>query len=97
MRPLPLIFFAMKPGLPWWGISAPPSSKKQFVRGAQRALKIGQVLNCERLDFRAEILKLGGVSSDLMAERRYFQIAVFALGLKNHSLITLSVALKKDV
>ena len=41
------------------------------------AFKIGQVLNCERSDFRAEVLKLGGVkglqegrehSSDVMIE-----------------------------
>ena len=38
----------------------PPSSKKLFVRGAQGGLKIGQVLNCKRLDFLAEVLKLGG-------------------------------------
>ena len=53
------------------GGSDPLVLKKLFARGA---LKIGQVLNCERLDFRAEILKLGGVGSDLMVERRYFQI-----------------------
>ena len=35
--------------------------KKLFVRGPREALKIGQVLNCERLDFRAEVFKLGGV------------------------------------
>ena len=45
------------------GGSAPLVLKKLFVREAQGALKIDLVLNCERLHFRAEILKLGGVSS----------------------------------
>ena len=59
----------------------PPSFKKKlFVKGTRGALKIGQVLNSVRLDFRAEVLKLGGVkdlhrgrerSSDLMIERMF--------------------------
>ena len=51
-------------GLSWWGTlgdSAPLVLKKLFVRGAQGALKISQVLNCERLAFRAVVLKLVGV------------------------------------
>ena len=60
------------------GGSAPLVLKKLFVREAQgKALKIGQVLKCERLDFRAKVLQLGGVkglqggrkqSSDVMIE-----------------------------
>ena len=61
----------------------PLSSKKLFVRGAQGALKISRVLNCERLAFRAGVLKLVGVkdlqgghehSSDLMIERIYSKL-----------------------
>ena len=44
------------------GGARPPSSKKTVCKGGPReALKIGQVLNCERLDIRAEVLKLEGV------------------------------------
>ena len=40
----------------------PPSFKKIVCKGGPgRALKIGQVHNCKHLDFRAEVLKLGGV------------------------------------
>ena len=40
-----------------------PLVLKKTVRkgGPGGAPKIGQVLNCERLDFRAEVLKLEGV------------------------------------
>ena len=70
MHPLIFSFLLCHQGCLIEGLD-PPSSKKLFVRGA---LKLSQVLNCERLDYRAEILKLGGISSDLMVERRYFQI-----------------------
>ena len=60
-----------------WGARTPSSKKTVCKVGPGGALKIGQVLNCERLDFRAEVLKLGGVkglqggrehSSDVMTE-----------------------------
>ena len=64
--------------MPWWGGSAPLVLKKTACKGGPgEAFKIGQVLNCERLDFRADVLKLGGVkglqggrehSSDVMIE-----------------------------
>ena len=38
------------------GLGPSSSNKNLFVREARGAFKIGQVLNCERLDFRAEVL-----------------------------------------
>ena len=44
------------------GRLGPTSSEKNVRKGGPgEALKICQVLNCEHLGFRAEILKLGGV------------------------------------
>ena len=80
-------------GLPWWGGLNPLVLKKKlFVRQARgKALKIGQVLNCKRLGFRAEVLKLGGVKglqggrehcSDVMIEC-YISIYFQTLFLSN--------------
>ena len=50
-----------------------PSSKKTVCKGGfGGSLKIDQVLNCERFDFRAEVLKLG----DVKGLRRGVNIAV---------------------
>ena len=49
-------------GLPGLGAQPPLVLKKNACKGGPRgALKISQVLNCERLHFLAEVLKLGGV------------------------------------
>ena len=64
---------------PWWEEGARPhSSKKAVCKGGPKGtFKIDQVLNCKRLDFQAEVLKLGGVkglqrgrehSRDVMSE-----------------------------